>query len=92
MFLSAWVQSTSTAEELLVKAVRGEEYAEELAFVIACFGDDIVASDLETQLQTITTTFILRSPAEKLTLSKFKASNMAHSPAQCIAISEVCTV
>ena len=79
-------------DDLLVNTSRGEEYAEELAFVIDHFGDDIVPSNLETKLQSITTSFIFRSPAEKSTLSKVMASIIALSPAQYIAISEVCTV
>jgi hypothetical protein len=79
-------------ENLLVKAARGEEYAAELASVADRYGDDLVPSSLETQLQSLATAFSSRSPNEKPTLSDVKATIVALSPAQRVAISEVCTV
>ena len=79
-------------EDLLVEAARGEEYAAELAYVVDRYGDDLVPSSLETQLQSFTTAYSSRSPTEKPTLSDVKASILALSPAQRVAISEVCTV
>jgi hypothetical protein len=81
-------------ENLLVKAARGEEYAAELASVADRYGDDLVPSSLETQLQSVVvqSAFSSRSPNEKPTLSDVKATIVALSPAQRVAISEVCTV
>ena len=79
-------------ENLLVKAARGEEYTAELAFAVNRYGADIVPSSLETQLQSLTTAFSSRFPSEKPTLSEVKAHIVALSPAQRVAISEVCTI
>ena len=79
-------------ENLLVKAARREEYTAELAFAVNRYSADIVPSSLETQLQSLTTAFSSRFPSEKPTLSEVKAYIVALSPAQRVAISEVCTI
>ena len=44
-------------ESLLMKAVQGESYSEDLASVTSFYGDDFSPSTLQVQLQTLTTQF-----------------------------------
>ena len=77
-------------ENLLIKAPKGEEYKDELAFVLDRYGDDFTPSDLTAQLEILTSAFV--SSTEKPTLPTIKAHIVSLSPAQRASISEVCTV
>ena len=57
-------------ENLLTKAAKGEDYAEELAFVVNYYFDDISESSLSAQLENLTTAFA--SPTETPTLGTIK--------------------
>ncbi len=54
--------------ENLLKAARGEEYKNELAFVNGHYGDDFTESSLTAQLEVLTTTFA--TSTDKPTLSR----------------------
>ena len=77
-------------ENLLLKAARGEEYKDELDFVLDHYGDDFVPSSLTAQLEILTATFA--SSTEKSTLATIEAHLVSLSPAQCVSVSDVCTV
>ena len=77
-------------ENLLLKAAQGEEYKDELGFVIDQYGDDFTTSSLTTQLEILTSAF--SSSSEKPTLATIKEHIVSLSPAQRVLISEVCTV
>ena len=77
-------------ENLLLKAASGEEYKDELAFVIDHYGDDFMPSSLTAQLEILTSAFA--SSIEKPTLQTIKAHIQSLSPAQRVSISDVCTV
>ena len=77
-------------ENLLLKATRGEEHKDELAFVIDCYGDNITPSSLFAQLEILTLAFV--SSTEKPTLATIKAHIVSLSPAQRVSVSELCTV
>ena len=78
-------------ENLLLKAARGEEYKDELAFVSDHFADDFTLSTLETQLEMLTSAFVSSIDRKKPTLTTIKEYVISLSPAQRISISEVCT-
>ena len=77
-------------ENLLIKAAKGEDYAEELAFVVNCYFDDISESSLSAQLENLTTAFA--SSTETPTLGTIKEYIMSLSSAQQVGISEICTI
>ena len=74
----------------MLKAAQGEEYKDELGFVIDQYGDDFTTSSLTTQLEILTSAF--SSSSEKPTLATIKEHIVSLSPAQGVLISEVCTV
>ena len=67
-------------ENLLLKAAQGEEYKDELGFVIDRYGDDFTTSSLTAQLEILTSTFSLST--EKPTLATIKEHIVSLSPAQ----------
>ena len=58
-------------ENLLIKAAKGEEYKNELAFVLDRYGDDFTPSGHTAQLEMLTSAFV--SSTEKTTLATIKA-------------------
>ena len=76
-------------ENLLLKAAQGEEYKDELGFVIDQYGDNFTSS-LTTQLEILTSA--CSSSSEKPTVATIKEHIVSLSPAQRVLISEVCTV
>ena len=77
-------------ENLLIKAAKGEEYENELAFVLVHYGDDFTPSGHTAQLEMLTSAFV--SSTEKTTLATIKAHIVPLWPAQHVSISEVYTV
>lgn len=78
-------------ENLLLKAARGEEYKDELAFVIDHYGDDFTPSSLTAQLEILTSAFLSSTDREKPTFTTIKEYVVSLSSAQRIPISEACT-
>ena len=76
-------------ENLLLKAAQGEEYKDELGFVIDQYVDNFTTSSLTTQLEILTSAF---PSSKKPTLATIKEHIVCVSSAQCVLISEVCTV
>ena len=76
---------------MLLKAARGEEYKDELAFVIDHYGDDFTSSSLTAQLEILTSAFASSTDCEKPTLTTIMECIVSFSPAQRISIPEVCT-
>ena len=79
-------------ENLLLKAARGEEYKDELAFVIDHYGDDFTSSSLTAQLEILTSAFASSTECEKPTLTTINECIISLSLAQRISIPEVYTV
>ena len=77
---------------MLIKAARGEEYKDELEFVVDHYGNDFTQSTLTTQLEILISAFASSTNRERLTLTNIKEYVASLSPAQRISISEVCTV
>ena len=75
-------------ENLLIKVSRGENYQDELDFTVSRFGDDIVPSSLETQLGILNSAFADMTP----TFAEIWSYLLQLSDAQCVSVSEVCTV
>ena len=71
-------------ENLLLKAVREEEYKDELALVIDHFADDFTLSTLETRLEMLTSAFVSSTDGEKPTLTTIKEYAISLSLAQRI--------
>ena len=74
---------------MLLKAARGEEYKDELVFVIDHYGDDFTSSSLTAQLEILTSAFASSTDCEKPTLTTIKECIVSLSPAQRVSIPEV---
>ena len=55
--MTSWANRITRFAELLVKAVKGEEYLSELKFLCDFYSEDICESCLLAQLETLASTF-----------------------------------
>ena len=77
-------------ENLLLKAVRNEDYTSELDFVLDFYKDDLVHSSVCPQLELLTTTF--SSYENKPTLMEVRDYFKSLSPAQRSCMSKIITL
>lgn len=75
-------------QDLLLKAVKNEDYSTELDFVTGFYGSDFQPEVLKTQLTVLSSNFTQSNPTLSDVIKFFKA----FSPAQRDLLSEVCTL
>ena len=79
-----------TLEDLLLKAIRKQDYSEQLEFIIDFYKDDIIPSSLKVQLELLSTSF--SATEHQRTITEVRDYFRSLSPAQRTCMSEVFTL